>query len=265
VVVLEACNKGVFKGVSLAEDGLKVNISKSLKVNISKNRLIGIGVSNFDIEHVAESLSCDWDRLHFMYLGLPVKKNMRTCGGWNEVVDRLNVRLSAWNAKNLSIGWRFTLVKAVLETNALWRIVIKCFYGDEGGFGSPTVLAGCKGVWSDIVKAVSSIKTLVSAFKNSFQLKVKTTSVQNSLLSGGQTQVEFVGSAKVYQGCPGLEESLELVGFRDEHGSRTSGTGTGTDGSENRNFEKSKNREPNQIDFIGSSSGSGSGSLGLTG
>ncbi|GKD80216.1 RNA-directed DNA polymerase, eukaryota, reverse transcriptase zinc-binding domain protein, partial [Tanacetum coccineum] len=74
------------------------------------------------------------------------------------------------SAKNLGLlaKWKWRLLT---ETNSIWRIVIKCFYGDEGGFGSLTVLARCKGVWSDIVKAVLSIETLVPAFKNSFQVE----------------------------------------------------------------------------------------------
>ncbi|GJZ40586.1 reverse transcriptase domain, reverse transcriptase zinc-binding domain protein [Tanacetum coccineum] len=133
VAVLEACNKGVFKGVLLAVEGTNLSLlqyaddtlffgelsrlnasnliyilkcfegSSGLKVNISKSRLTGVGVPMTDVEQVSWSLGCSCDRLPFLYLGLPVGRNMRTCGGWNEVLDRFNARLSAWNAKNLSI------------------------------------------------------------------------------------------------------------------------------------------------------------------
>ncbi|GKC97012.1 putative reverse transcriptase domain-containing protein [Tanacetum coccineum] len=56
--------------------------------------------------------------------------------------------------------------------SAIWRIVIKSFYGDDGGFGSRAYPAGNRRVWYGITKAVSSIEELIQAFKNSFQLKV---------------------------------------------------------------------------------------------
>nr|GEZ70892.1 RNA-directed DNA polymerase, eukaryota, reverse transcriptase zinc-binding domain protein [Tanacetum cinerariifolium] len=74
-----------------------------------------LGVPAVDVEQVAGSLGCAFDKMPFMYLGLPVGRSMRACGGWSEVIDRFNVRLSAWNAKNLSIGGRLTLMKSVLR------------------------------------------------------------------------------------------------------------------------------------------------------
>ncbi|GKD54358.1 hypothetical protein Tco_1287745, partial [Tanacetum coccineum] len=261
VAVLEACNKGVFKGVSLVGEG-----SSGRKVNISKNRRIGVGVSNSDIEHVAESLSCAWDRLHFMYLGLPVRKNMRTCGGWNKVVDRLNVRLSAWNAKNLSIGGRFTLVKAVLGNLPIYYLSLfkaphkildrlesirrRFFWGFKdlhqgicwikwdsillddslGGLGVGSISAKnlsllAKWKWRFLTETNALWCIVIKCFKHQntgFSLQ-KLVPVEGEdyicskllpfWLRAGQTQVEFVGSAKVYQGCLGLEESLELVGW----------------------------------------------------
>ncbi|GKF15216.1 hypothetical protein Tco_0056678 [Tanacetum coccineum] len=44
--------------------------------------------------------------------------------------------------------------------------------------------------------------------------------------------------------CPFMKNWIAR--HRDEHGSGTDGTGTESDGSENRIFQKSRNREPNQ-------------------
>ncbi|GKA87216.1 hypothetical protein Tco_0808927 [Tanacetum coccineum] len=44
--------------------------------------------------------------------------------------------------------WRF-----LVENNALWRMVIKDFYGIDGGFGSPHNSFGSRGIWCDIIKA----------------------------------------------------------------------------------------------------------------
>ncbi|GJX48130.1 hypothetical protein Tco_0273320 [Tanacetum coccineum] len=45
ISIIEACNNGVFKGVSLAE-------SSGLKVNISKSRIIGVGVMMLNLWHL---------------------------------------------------------------------------------------------------------------------------------------------------------------------------------------------------------------------
>ncbi|GJZ74416.1 putative RNA-directed DNA polymerase, eukaryota, reverse transcriptase zinc-binding domain protein [Tanacetum coccineum] len=82
----------------LVVEALQVSIteacrSSGLKVNISKSRLIGVGVPTVDVEQVVGSLGCAFDQMLFLYLGLPVRRSMKACGGWNEVVDRLDSRL----------------------------------------------------------------------------------------------------------------------------------------------------------------------------
>ncbi|GJZ76785.1 putative RNA-directed DNA polymerase [Tanacetum coccineum] len=138
VSIIEACNKGLFKGVYLAEDGSNVSLlqyaddalffgkwsrylililkcfeeASGLKVNLSKSIIFGVGVGLDEVEAMASSLNCSHDNLPFMYLGLPVGKSMNFCDGWSEVVNRIQNRLLAWKAKSLSIGGR--LIKSVL-------------------------------------------------------------------------------------------------------------------------------------------------------
>ncbi|GJZ39038.1 putative RNA-directed DNA polymerase [Tanacetum coccineum] len=160
VAILEACNKGLLNASNLIHILKCFEGSSGLKVSISKSRIFGIGVT------IAE-------------------KSMRSCGGWNGVVDMFNARLSAWNAKNLSKGGRLTLVKSVLDSEwgkcwLKWDRFFLMQLGvlgvgsicDEGGFGSLAYPAGNKGVWYDITKAVSTIEALFPAFKHSFHLKV---------------------------------------------------------------------------------------------
>ncbi|GKA64936.1 hypothetical protein Tco_0764643 [Tanacetum coccineum] len=74
-------------------------------------------------------------------------------------------------AKNLSLlgkwKWRFLTKK-----EALWRIVIKEFYGDSGGFGSSVGFSGPNGIWCDIIKAVEDIEIIDPSFERSFHIKV---------------------------------------------------------------------------------------------
>ncbi|GKD03683.1 hypothetical protein Tco_1178657 [Tanacetum coccineum] len=152
IAVLEVCSKGVYKGITLADDGANISLlqyaddalfigewsrlnaknlililkcfenASGLKVNLSKSRLFGIGIPINEVHEVASSLGCMHDSLPFMYLGLPVGKKMRLCDGWNEVINRFRERLSAWKAKALSIGGRLTLVKSVLGSLPIYYL-----------------------------------------------------------------------------------------------------------------------------------------------
>ncbi|GJY12295.1 hypothetical protein Tco_0381604 [Tanacetum coccineum] len=225
-------------------------LASRLKVNIGMSRIFGIGVPNEDVQSVASSLGCVHGVLPFIYLGHPVGKKMRLCGSWDEIVNRVRSRLSAWKAKSLSIGGRLTLIKSVLsslpiyflslfkapvkvinllesfrcrffwgfkdsqrgiswvkwksmlldpdkgglgmgsihaknlgllgkwkwrfltEHDALWRLVISEFYGEDGGFYTPSNSSIFGGVWGDIIKASTSIESIVPAYKNSFSIKI---------------------------------------------------------------------------------------------
>ncbi|GJZ68852.1 putative RNA-directed DNA polymerase, eukaryota, reverse transcriptase zinc-binding domain protein [Tanacetum coccineum] len=74
-------------------------------------------------------------------------------------------------AKNMAFlgkwKWRF-----LVEKNALWRTVIKDFYGIDGGFGSPYNSFGLGGIWCDIIKLVADISHTDPSVNNSFVLKV---------------------------------------------------------------------------------------------
>ncbi|GJX75163.1 RNA-directed DNA polymerase, eukaryota, reverse transcriptase zinc-binding domain protein [Tanacetum coccineum] len=102
VMMIDACNKGIYKGLSLANDDANVSLlqyaddalffgewSKSnmihllhilncfhdvsgLEINLSKSRLFGIGVSGEEVANIARGVNCSYAFLPFTYLGLPV-------------------------------------------------------------------------------------------------------------------------------------------------------------------------------------------------
>ncbi|GJU80530.1 hypothetical protein Tco_1282895 [Tanacetum coccineum] len=59
-------------------------------------------------------------------------------------------------------NWRFLTKK-----RALWRNVIFCFHGDDGGFGSSSSLICSKGVWSDILKDYELAEDVVPELNSS--------------------------------------------------------------------------------------------------
>ncbi|GJZ72574.1 RNA-directed DNA polymerase, eukaryota [Tanacetum coccineum] len=152
ISILEACDKGFYKGVYLAENKSNLSLlqyaddalffgywsrlnasnlihilecfelASGLKVNIAKSRLLVVGVPNIEVELMASLLGCTHDSLHFTYLGLPVGKKMRACDGWNPILSRFKDRLSSWKAKSLSIGGRLTLVKFVLQSLPIYYL-----------------------------------------------------------------------------------------------------------------------------------------------
>ncbi|GJS67860.1 putative RNA-directed DNA polymerase, eukaryota, reverse transcriptase zinc-binding domain protein [Tanacetum coccineum] len=86
VTILNACDKGIFKG---------------LKVNLDKSRIFGVGVPVNEVISVASSLGCAHGALPFTYLGVLVGGQMRLSGGWQGIIDRFRDRLSSWKAKSL--------------------------------------------------------------------------------------------------------------------------------------------------------------------
>ncbi|GJU81535.1 reverse transcriptase domain, reverse transcriptase zinc-binding domain protein [Tanacetum coccineum] len=122
VMIIESCNKGIFKGLSLDDDGSNISLlqftddalffgewSKSnvrnlihildcfhdvsgLKINLDKSRLFGIEVSPEEVFSIKRSVNCS------------------------------HGRLSSWKANMLSIGGRLTLVKSVLGSLPLYYL-----------------------------------------------------------------------------------------------------------------------------------------------
>lgn len=129
-IILDTCNEGIFKGVSLSEsvliftlqyandalffgewsrfDAKKLTyilkcfeLGSGLKVNFSKTRLIGGGIPSNEVNAMASTLGCSHDVHPFIYLGFLVGKRMRLCDAWNEVINRFRDRLSSCKAKSL--------------------------------------------------------------------------------------------------------------------------------------------------------------------
>ncbi|XP_071699108.1 uncharacterized protein [Rutidosis leptorrhynchoides] len=151
-LVKKVCGVGLFRGVEIGKDKVKLshlqfaddtifvgewhnqnfcNLMKvlkcfenlsGLKVNFHKSVLYGLGVACGDVERLATRVGCKVGELPFIYLGLPVGKNMSLEHNWKPVIDKFNSKLSSWKARSISYGGRLTLVKSVLRTGENTKI-----------------------------------------------------------------------------------------------------------------------------------------------
>ncbi|GJZ52405.1 putative RNA-directed DNA polymerase, eukaryota, reverse transcriptase zinc-binding domain protein, partial [Tanacetum coccineum] len=145
VVMLEAKNKNIFKGIEVGND--KVYMSH---LQFADDALIMGEWSLHNVKNLTPLPTPLVVNLHYspcIYLGLPIGANMSRCESWSPIVDRFHKRLSMWKAKSLSFGGRLTLIKFVLGSlgvyyfstfkapigtiNKLESIRRKFFWGDN--------------------------------------------------------------------------------------------------------------------------------------
>ncbi|GKB86693.1 hypothetical protein Tco_0958965 [Tanacetum coccineum] len=73
---------------------------------------------------MASSLGCTIMENKFRYLGVMVGAGMTRHKAWDDVILKLQSRLSKWKAKTLSIGGRLTLLKSVLGVSPLYNMEV---------------------------------------------------------------------------------------------------------------------------------------------
>ncbi|GKC52624.1 hypothetical protein Tco_1075369 [Tanacetum coccineum] len=146
VLTLEACNKGVYKGLSLAKDGANVSLLQYADDALFLSRL------------------SSW-KSNLMSIGGRLTLGGRVNDGsrkmvwinWNKIImekDMGGLGVGSIRAKNLSLLgkwiWRFHT-----ENTTLWHKVIKEIYGRDGGFGHMAHQGTHIGLWTEIVKSSS--------------------------------------------------------------------------------------------------------------
>nr|GEW74526.1 putative RNA-directed DNA polymerase, eukaryota, reverse transcriptase zinc-binding domain protein [Tanacetum cinerariifolium] len=95
-----------------------------LRINISKSKIMGVHMEDFKVKQAAAKLGCLILNTHFTYLGTKVGGNMSRVDTWKEVIDKVNIRLSKWKMKTISIGGRLTLLKSVLGSLPVFHMSI---------------------------------------------------------------------------------------------------------------------------------------------
>ena len=74
-----------------------------LKVNLDKSNIYGINFDQNHLSRLAELLDCKVSGWPILYLGLPLGGNLKACGFWDPVIERISSRRVA---KGLFIFWR---------------------------------------------------------------------------------------------------------------------------------------------------------------
>nr|GEY52238.1 arginine repressor C-terminal-like domain-containing protein [Tanacetum cinerariifolium] len=133
VMIIYACNKGIFKGPFLLNDGSNIYLLQyvddalfmgewpksnahhlvhilswfyevsGMKINLAKSQIFGIGVHISEVESIVRSINCSHDSLPFSYLGLPVGRSMREVEDWACVSSKFTKSLTSW--KKTYFNW----------------------------------------------------------------------------------------------------------------------------------------------------------------
>ena len=86
-----------------------------LKVNLDKSNLFGINLDQNHLSRLAVLLDCKASDWPILYLGLPLGGNLKACGFWDPVIERISQRLDGWQKAYLSLGGRITLIHSCLS------------------------------------------------------------------------------------------------------------------------------------------------------
>nr|GEU98327.1 RNA-directed DNA polymerase, eukaryota, reverse transcriptase zinc-binding domain protein [Tanacetum cinerariifolium] len=98
--------------------------ASGLKINMSKSKILGVHVESDRVKEAVLRLGCLTLKTPFLYLGSKVGGSMSRLHEWDEVVERVKMRLSKWKMKSLSIGGRLTLLKSVLGSMTIYNMSI---------------------------------------------------------------------------------------------------------------------------------------------
>jgi hypothetical protein len=93
-----------------------------LNINFHQNELYCFGEAQDQAQLYAELFGCNQGEFPIRYLGIPIHFQRLTNAEWKIVEERLQLRLSSWKAKLLSIGGRLVLINSVLSNMVLYML-----------------------------------------------------------------------------------------------------------------------------------------------
>lgn len=87
-----------------------------LSVNLTKSELLVTMGTQASHQQLARVLECKLATLPFIYLGLPLSNKKLSKCAYLPLIQRMNKRLSGWEAKHLSIASRIVLINSMLSS-----------------------------------------------------------------------------------------------------------------------------------------------------
>ena len=123
ITLNEAVSRGIFKGVKIGLDDVPISHlqyaddtlvfgewslpnaknlmrifecvqnASGLKINHLNTKIYGIGVTNDEIEWLANRIGVSPSFLPFTYLGLPIGVNMKKIVSWNGIVEKVKKKI----------------------------------------------------------------------------------------------------------------------------------------------------------------------------
>jgi hypothetical protein len=93
-----------------------------LKINFHKSELYCFGEAQDQTQLYAELFGCNLGEFPIRYLGIPIHFRRLTNAEWKIVEERLQLRLSSWKGKLLSIGGRLVLINSALLNIVLYML-----------------------------------------------------------------------------------------------------------------------------------------------
>ncbi|GJS54022.1 RNA-directed DNA polymerase, eukaryota [Tanacetum coccineum] len=94
--------------------------ASGLRLNLHKSKIMGIAVEDELVSRAALKMGCSTLKAPFSYLGIKVGGSMSRIKAWDDIVEKLQSRLSKWKMNTLSAGGRLTLVKSVLSSTPIY-------------------------------------------------------------------------------------------------------------------------------------------------
>ncbi|XP_026400011.1 uncharacterized protein LOC113295893 [Papaver somniferum] len=86
-----------------------------MKLNLEKSSMIGVGADDV-IGDLAMELGFKIEKLPIKYLALPLGATFRCASVWDDVIQRMEVKLATWKKKFLNKAGRLVLIKSCLSS-----------------------------------------------------------------------------------------------------------------------------------------------------